>query len=141
MNKEKMNLIRELYRKHNDNIEAVYWELKQINSLEKAKKYDIDNLKKITFEECKTRDVFPAVYLIYDNNKLLYIGKSKNFYKRINQHFGLRGRFAALAGLKISYIDCSKESNSLDSIEQILIQAYNPPYNLHYRTQGKRVKY
>ena len=83
----------------------------------------IDNLKHL-----------PGVYLMHDkNDKIIYIGKAKDLYKRVNQYF-LRpqvGKVAKMA-FEAEYFETIITNNEKEALilEMNLIQAHYPKFNI-----------
>lgn len=72
------------------------------------------------------------IYRFLDNNQnVLYIGKSVNVYKRINQHFGGEGHLPEECYMNCSSIEIIEYENPLemDIGEIFFINKYKPKYN------------
>ena len=83
----------------------------------------IDNLKHL-----------PGVYLMHDkNDKIIYIGKAKDLYKRVSQYF-LRpqvGKVAKMA-FEAEYFETIITNNEKEALilEMNLIQTHYPKFNI-----------
>lgn len=67
-----------------------------------------------------------GIYIIYSSNDLIYIGKTKNFYKRIKNHIASQSW-----GKDITHIEIAQCKNKLDMdlYEKYYINKLKPKYN------------
>lgn len=98
--------------------------------MEKYINKDLDKIKKIKITSNK------GIYFLYDNDTIVYIGKSKNLASRILAHTD--------DGVKIfnSYkILIIPKNENLTMIEKFYIEKYKPKYNkncnIDYKMQKK----
>lgn len=73
------------------------------------------------------------VYFLWDNGKIVYVGKSFNGIRRIYQHLKSK-KFD-----EFSYLECDKEY--LTSIENFYIRRFCPKYNDTKRYEGRFCPY
>ncbi|MDY6173090.1 MAG: excinuclease ABC subunit UvrC [Fusobacterium necrophorum] len=76
----------------------------------------------------------PGVYLMKEKNKIIYVGKAKNLYKRVKSYFQKEVDREKTRELvkhidDIEYILCPSELDAL-LLENNLIKKYNPKYNI-----------
>lgn len=76
----------------------------------------------------------PGVYLMKEKNKVIYVGKAKNLYKRVKSYFQKEVDLEKTRELvkhidDIEYILCPSELDAL-LLENNLIKKYNPKYNI-----------
>ncbi|HEY4533993.1 MAG TPA: excinuclease ABC subunit UvrC [Fusobacterium sp.] len=76
----------------------------------------------------------PGVYLMKEKNKVIYVGKAKNLYKRVKSYFQKEVDREKTRELvkhidDIEYILCPSELDAL-LLENNLIKKYNPKYNI-----------
>ncbi len=76
----------------------------------------------------------PGVYLMKEKNKIIYVGKAKNLYKRVKSYFQKEVDREKTRELvkhidDIDYILCPSELDAL-LLENNLIKKYNPKYNI-----------
>lgn len=76
----------------------------------------------------------PGVYLMKEKNKVIYVGKAKNLYKRVKSYFQKDVDQEKTKELvkhieDIDYILCPSEVDAL-LLENNLIKKYNPKYNI-----------
>lgn len=76
----------------------------------------------------------PGVYLMKEKNKVIYVGKAKNLYKRVKSYFQKDLAQEKTKELvkhidDIDYIVCPSELDAL-LLENNLIKKYNPKYNI-----------
>ena len=70
-----------------------------------------------------------GVYLLFDNDELVYIGQSWNCKLRVAEHTGQKSdkKFTSW-----NYIPVDEEAES-KRLERILIQEHKPKYNTHFK--------
>ncbi|WP_434414424.1 excinuclease ABC subunit C [symbiont of Argiope bruennichi] len=91
--------------------------------------------EKIIFKKLSELPKKPGCYLFKNNeNKIIYIGKAKNIYKRVNQYFQNKKRaYKTILFIdKIFDVDFLLVSTEKDAflLEQSLIKKYLPKYNI-----------
>ncbi len=67
-----------------------------------------------------------GVYILYNHDQMLYVGKSKNVHRRIQEH-----QDKPFTHFKI--IECSDEDYS--ALERLLIESYFPSFNKDSETE------
>ena len=79
---------------------------------------------------CKVRKDFyidqlhrDCVYILYDDDEIVYVGQSKNVYNRLNQHIKDK-EFD-----RVRYLHCRKDRKLY--WEKVLTTRYQPKYNKH----------
>lgn len=112
------------------------------NSYRKTNTYKNNNICK----NCHLNKQYNGKYLYMVrglNNTILYVGQTVNYYNRLNVHLSgespnTKDIFKSNIWSDIIFIDvtkCIKHQEELLSLEQLLIEKYNPTYN--DRTNGK----
>lgn len=81
----------------------------------------------------------PGVYLMKEKNKVIYVGKAKNLYKRVKSYFQKEVSQEKTKELvkhieDIDYILCPSELDAL-LLENNLIKKYSPKYNIALKDQ------
>lgn len=74
---------------------------------------------------------------ISDDNRLLYIGKTKNIKNRMSSHFSKNGHLPDDCLCQVARIDFKKldDMYDVDYIEKQLIQYFQPEYNQIYKNK------
>ena len=86
-----------------------------------ADEKSIENLKR--YEMPKT-----GVYFLFDQDSLIYIGKSENVFRRLNDH--VRNKFFD----NYSFIKCNTEKDA-SSLEKEMIIKYKPALNIQHKKE------
>jgi predicted GIY-YIG superfamily endonuclease len=86
-----------------------------------ADEKSIENLKR--YEMPKT-----GVYFLFDQDSLIYIGKSENVFRRLNDH--IRNKFFN----NYSFIKCNTEEDA-SRLEKELIIKYKPALNIQHKKE------
>ena len=76
-----------------------------------------------------------AVYLVYQSDRLLYIGRTENLKQRWSQHHR-QNQFAELEDVRIAWFPCTEDAPLLEST---LIELLEPEFNGQKQT-GDRVQ-
>lgn len=99
----------------------------------------VEALEYIPFDR-KTKFTATGVYRFYDaERKIIYIGKSNDLFRRINDH--LHGRTHTKHFIKkVKYVDFIKEPLYENLLESILIAYYKPKYNQEVKNGWKKRK-
>lgn len=85
------------------------------------------SLLALPLEERNNLPTTPAVYLVYQEDKLLYIGKTKNLKSRWLGHHRLIQFIEAGSGVYIAWFPCSEEQ--LGAMEDAFIELLDPELN------------
>ena len=85
---------------------------------------DLDTLENLNLE------IVRCIYFLYQDDKLVYIGKTNNLVQRLLQH---RYEKSKVFNSYKKYLIL--EDSNIDEIENDFIKKYNPEYNI---TRGKR---
>ena len=94
-------------------------------------------LPSISINEIHTLPECVAIYFVIQGNDILYVGKTKNLYRRWFTHHvwnhlcGLDGEF------QVAWLECS-EPKMLLEIEKALIQHFKPAFNHNLVTKRPR---
>ena len=93
------------------------------------------NLKKIQISKTNFRNLpkNPGIYIFWNNNKIIYIGKAINLKNRLNSYLqinlDLKTRNMVNLSQDVSYIKVENELEAL-LLEAYLIKKYQPKYNI-----------
>ena len=85
------------------------------------------SLLALPLEERNNLPTTPAVYLVYQEDKLLYIGKTKNLKSRWLGHHRLVQFVEAGSGVYIAWFPCDEEQ--LEAMEDAFIELLDPELN------------
>lgn len=85
------------------------------------------SLLALPLEERNNLPAIPAVYLVYQEDKLLYVGKTKNLKSRWLGHHRLVQFVEAGSGVYIAWFPCSEEQ--LGTMEDAFIELLDPEFN------------
>lgn len=80
----------------------------------------------------------PGVYRMYDaKGQLIYVGKAKNLYKRVNSYFskGAKDQKTMTMVPQITYIEVTVTASDYEAflLESTLIKRYRPKYNILFK--------
>lgn len=86
----------------------------------------------------KNLTTHPGVYRMYDKERnILYIGKAKNLYKRVNSYFNrsIKDQKTKIMVTQISYIEVTITPSEYDAfiLESDLIKKHRPKYNIVFK--------
>lgn len=85
-----------------------------------------------------------GIYKIYNkDNKLMYIGQSKNLKRRISEHFRGKRKGYFIDKVIYFYVDCENEfitKSYLDMYETYLIRTMKPRYNVQQTAPMRYIK-
>ena len=86
----------------------------------------------------KNLTTHPGVYRMYDKtHTILYIGKAKNLYKRVNSYFtkGAKDLKTQALAQQVAFIDITVTPSNYEAflLESALIKKYKPKYNIIFK--------
>lgn len=122
-----------------DEISAVYKYLKTNDFVNRSKVFELSgyNTQKLSYYANQAKTGYPdrnyayLVYVLIDNNKIVYVGRSTNLKARLRQHRKDKvfDRF--------EYKICANH-NEMKDLEALLIQQFKPKYNVRVEKRSDR---
>ena len=92
---------------------------------------EVFKLKRLTKEDECTGE--PGIYFLFENDIVVYIGITQNFHNRIFE--GRNPHIESKEFDSYSILSIKKENYILEKLEDVLINFFNPEYNVSKRKQ------
>lgn len=88
--------------------------------MNKQLRESISDLPRTSVKECS------GVYILWDKDTVVYVGRSTNIPKRIGQHIAKFRKFDSFSYKTIPF----HQIHTLSNLERTLIKEYQPKYNI-----------
>ena len=89
------------------------------------------DLEKLSFNQISIKK---GIYFLYKNSQLVYIGKTKNLYQRLNDHLKNDNKIFDT----YKFIEITNNETNIVEIETFFIQKFQPLYNKLKKKKTKR---